>query len=307
MPPMSRSLRPFLPRAGSICPRCLQFSTTSIIASGHNRWSKIKHDKGAVDAKKTALRSVLAHEIAQASKLYGPDRTTNPRLVAVLNAAKKVPPIHIRKWSLTHGTAGFPKASMEAAIARGQGKSTSGAALQKVTIEFIMPPTIAMIIDAETDNSNRTLGDLRHLIKTHGGNVTPTSYLFKKKGCVVFEKDEKKLGVDDVMDEAIEAGAEDLELDDDGNIVVWTDPSMTTATAESLNKIFDIKVASSDIIWDANEDTKVPLETGDTVQKLVAFIDAARDNPNVQGVYANVAQGSVEDGEWEDLTDRLDA
>jgi transcriptional/translational regulatory protein YebC/TACO1 len=196
---------------------------------------------------------------------------------------------------------------MEAAIARGQGKSTSGAALQKVTIEFIMPPTIAMIIDAETDNSNRTLGDLRHLIKVHGGNVTPTSYLFKKKGCVVFEKDEKKLGVDDVMDEAIEAGAEDLELDDDGNIVVWTDPSMTTATAESLTKAFDIKVANSDIIWDANEDTKVPLETGDMVQKLVAFIDAARDNQNVQGVYANVAQGSVEDGEWEDLTDRLDA
>lgn len=196
---------------------------------------------------------------------------------------------------------------MEAAIARGQGKSTSGAALQKVTIELIMPPTIAMIIDAETDNSNRTLGDLRHLIKVHGGSVTPTSYLFQKKGCVVFEKDEKNLDVDDVMDEAIEAGAEDLEVDDEGNIVVWTDPSMTTAAAEALKKKFDIKIASSDIIWDANEDTKVPLEPGEPLQKLTAFIDAARDNPNVQGIYANVAQGSVEDEAWEDLTDRLDA
>jgi len=194
---------------------------------------------------------------------------------------------------------------MEAAIARGQGKSSTGAVLENLTLEVIMPSTVAMIMEIETDNRARTLADLRHLVKVHGGNVTPTNYLFQKKGRVAFEKDEN-IGIDEVLDEAIEAGAEDVEADEDGSIVVWTEPNKTMAAAAALQKSHGLKVESSDIIWDANEDTKVPLEN-DAVEGLSKFIEALQDNPNVQGVYANIAQGSLADDIWEDMQGRLDA
>jgi transcriptional/translational regulatory protein YebC/TACO1 len=206
-----------------------------------------------------------------------------------------------------HLLAGFPKASMEAAIARGQGKSATGATLENVTLEVIMPPTVAMIIDAETDNKARTMMDLRHLVKVHGGSVTPTNYLFQKKGRIAFEKDERNLGVDEVLDEAIEAGAEDVEADEDGSIVVWTEPNKTMAAAEALQKSLNLKVESSDIIWDPNEVTKVPLESQDAVKALSAFVEALQDNPHVQGVYANAAQGGLADDIWEDLQVKLEA
>jgi transcriptional/translational regulatory protein YebC/TACO1 len=206
-----------------------------------------------------------------------------------------------------HPIAGYPKAAMEAAIARGQGKTTTGAVLEHLTLEAIMPPTVAMIIEAETDNRNRTLMDLKLLVKNHGGSVTPTSYLFQKKGRVAFEKDERNLGVDEVLDEAIEAGAEDVEVDEDGSIIVWTEPNKTISAAEALQKSLNLKVESSDIIWDANEDTKVQLESEQVVKALSTFIEALQENPNVQGVYANVSQGSLADDVWEDLQSRLDA
>jgi transcriptional/translational regulatory protein YebC/TACO1 len=196
---------------------------------------------------------------------------------------------------------------MESAIARGQGKSATGAALEYVTLEVIVPPTVAMIIETETDNRARTLMDLRYLVKSHGGTVTPTSYLFQKKGRVAFEKDERNLGVDEVLDEAIEAGAEDVETDEDGSIVLWTEPNMTTSAAEAMQKSFGLKVESSDIIWDANEDTKVALESEEAAKNLALFIEALQENPNVQGIYANAAQGSLTDEVWNDLQGRLDA
>jgi transcriptional/translational regulatory protein YebC/TACO1 len=196
---------------------------------------------------------------------------------------------------------------MDAAIARGQGRSATGGVLENMTFEVVMPPSVAVIIDAATDNKNRTMMDVKLIIKTHGGAVSPTNYLFQKKGRIVFEKDERNLGVNEVMDDAIEAGAEDIELDDDGFTIVWTEPSKTTATATALQDRLGLKVRSSDIIWDANEDTKVNIESEQVAQKLSAFIESLQDNPNVQGIYANVAQGTLSDEAWEDLQSRLDA
>ncbi|KAF8865725.1 DUF28-domain-containing protein [Acephala macrosclerotiorum] len=293
MAAFSRGLRSFAPRGDSICSRCLQFSTSSTAQSGHNRWSKIKHDKGSADAKKNAERSIFSRGIALASKLYGGDPNTNPRLATILQTAKK---------------AGFPKASMEAAIARGQGKSASGATLENITLEVITPSTVAMIIEMETDNRNRTLSDVKNLVKRHGGNVTPTNYLFQKKGRVAFEKDESGIGVDEVLDEAIEAGAEDVEVDEDGSIVVWTEPNKTMAAAEALQKSHGLKIESSDIIWHANEDTMVTVDSEDAVKSLSEFLEALQDYPNVQGVYANVAKGmNIREDVWEDMLEKLDA
>jgi transcriptional/translational regulatory protein YebC/TACO1 len=196
---------------------------------------------------------------------------------------------------------------MEAAIARGQGKSTTGAALESVTLEVIMPPTVAMVIDAETDNKSRTLMELRIAVKNHKGTVTPTAYLFQRKGRLQFEKDDRNLGVDQVLDDAIEAGAEDVKMDEDGRIVVWTEPNKVTAAAKALQESLGLKVESSDIIWDANEDTRVPLESESSAKVLSDFVTAIQDNPNVQGVYSNAAQGTLTDELWEDFAGRLDA
>ena len=194
---------------------------------------------------------------------------------------------------------------MEAAILRGQGKSTSGASLEYVSLEVMLPNSIAVIIETETDNRLRTLADLRLVIKFHGGNVTPTSYLFQKKGRVVFEQDERNLGVDEVLDDAIEAGAEDVETDEDGSIVVWTEPASTIAAATALSKSKGLKIQSSDIIWDPNEDTIVPFESQEALQSFVEFVDQVQQDAAVQGVYANIAQGKAEDGAWADLMEKL--
>ncbi|KFY33571.1 hypothetical protein V494_07532 [Pseudogymnoascus sp. VKM F-4513 (FW-928)] len=272
--------------SGYVCPKCASFSTYPTLQSGHNRWSKIKHDKAGVDAKKHVLRSMLSRDIAQASKLYGADPRTNPTLANVLVQAKK---------------AGFPKASQEAAIARGQGQSASGASLESLTIEAIMPPSIAMVIDIETDNKARALQELRHEVKRYGGTVTPTSYLFKRRGRVQFGKDERGLGVDEVLDEAIEAGADDVEVDDDGNLIVWTEPSGTIAAAKSLAESFKLTIESSDILWDPNEDTLVPLDSEGALTSLKNLVNALQEDQSVQGIYVNISQGKVSDETWAEL------
>jgi transcriptional/translational regulatory protein YebC/TACO1 len=133
------------------------------------------------------------------------------------------------------------------------------------------------------------------MIKRHGGTVTPTSYLFTRRGKVLFEKDDRALGVDDVLDEAIEAGAEDVETDEEGNILVWTEPSGVTAAAEQLVKSLDLKVKSAQLIWHPNEDTLAPLDSQEAADALGQLVDALEDDPNVQGVYTNVTQGTLEE------------
>jgi transcriptional/translational regulatory protein YebC/TACO1 len=117
----------------------------------------------------------------------------------------------------------------------------------------------------------------------------------------MFEKDERGLGVDEVLDEAIEAGAEDVEVDDEGNILVWTEPSGVTAAAERLGKGLDLKVKSVSLIWHPNEDTLTPLESKETVENLVALVDALQDEPAIQGVYTNVTQGTIDNDAWSAL------
>jgi len=169
-----------------------------------------------------------------------------------------------------------------------------------------LPSTVAAIIEVETDNKARTQMELRMLIKQHKGNVTPTNFLFQKKGRIAFEKDERNLTVDDVLEEAIEAGAEDVETDEDGSIVVWTDASSTTSAIQALQKSLDLKLESSDIIWDSNEETRIHL-LDEPAKALSEFLDALDENPQVQAVYANVAQGSLADDTWETLASRLAA
>lgn len=200
----------------------------------------------------------------------------------------------------------MPKALMQAAIARGQGKSETGALLENMTFEFLIPPSISMIIEAETEHKKRMQMEVGKIAKEHGAVLSPIAYLFQRRGRVTFELDERNLGVDDVFDEAIEAGAEDIELDKNGGIVVWTEPNKTIAAATTLQKSLGLKVESSDIVWNANNDTKVQIKSEEDTKDLLAFIDALQEHPDVLDIYTNVAQGNLSNEAWEDLKDRLD-
>lgn len=201
---------------------------------------------------------------------------------------------------------GFPRSSIENAIARGQGLSTSGAALESVLLETIVPPSVAVVVDAETDNKNRTMQELRAIVKLHGGSVTPTSYLFQKKGKVTFEKDERGRAVDDMLDEVIEAGAEDVELDEDEGLVVWTEATLTMKLAEDLGGTLGLKVKSSEIVWVANQETRVGIDDDGVLKKLADFVGALREQQDVQGIYINAVQGKVTGEAWEEFASKAE-
>jgi transcriptional/translational regulatory protein YebC/TACO1 len=235
-------------------------------------------------------RSVFAHEIATASKLYGPELDGNPRLADLVTKAKK---------------AGFLKASIEAAIARGQGRSTSGASLESVTVEGLLPHNIAVIVECETDRKLRTLAEVRTVIKDSGGTSTPTSYLFTKKGRVVLEEKDG-VGMDQVLEAALEAGALDVDEDTDGRMVVVTEPDETRAVGDALSKALDVQIATSEIVWDPNEDTKVAIPSESAMDEICKFIDDLRDrDSNVQAIALNANQGSLSNDAWDHLQSRL--
>ncbi len=177
----------------------------------------------------------------------------NSRLAAVITSAKKI---------------GFPKASIDNAIARGQGVSANGAALESVTIEAIMPPSVALIIECQTDSKPRTLNDMRLAIKEAGGTMTPTTHLFDRKGKIIFENPDG-MGEDDIFDRAIEAGAVDIELENDGNVVIFTESTETTAVAKALSESSSLRVTHSDIIWDPKEDMMVDVSTPDALNSFL--------------------------------------
>ena len=200
----------------------------------------------------------------------GPNPDFNSRLVTAITAAKK---------------GALSKTSIESAIAKGQGKSLSGAALESVLIEAMLPFSVAMIVECQTDQKARVLQDIRHIISRHGGTVTPTAYLFEKKGRIVFDK-HYSLNVDDILEEAIEAGALDVDLNDDGQLLVDTEPSAISSVAQSLAGTFKLSVQRSSIIYDPSKETMVSLND-DQAQQLENVISLLDEDPSVQDVYVN--------------------
>jgi len=253
------------------------FSCAPALSSGHNRWSKIKHDKGKADSAKNKQRSALAKEISQASKDAGPDPATNPRLAGFIAIAKR---------------AGFPKTSISAAIDRGQGISASGVPLTSVTLEFMLPPSIAAVAEFHTDSKARTMQDVRDILKHFGGTLTPTTYMFDRKAKIVFEKPQ---GVDEeeILDKAIDAGVLDVEVvekedgEDVDRVVVFTEPAEMTTVGEKLSADLGMKMSSQEFIWDPKDDNKVELDDADVADQLEKLIAKLEEDPSLQGVYVN--------------------
>ncbi|KAK4192020.1 transcriptional regulator TACO1-like protein [Podospora australis] len=280
------------PAITSLCAQCLRtFTTTSTLQSGHNKWSKIKHDKAAADAKKMVVRVHHSRQIAFHCKLNGPNPELNPELANAIHLAKK---------------AGVPKDKIEGAIARGQGKTTSGAVLESLTFEAVVPPSIALVVEAESEKKGRILQDFNTWVKKAKGTPGASKFFFKRVGRVVFAKSESGIDVDSMLDDAIEAGAEDIENDDEGNIVVWTEPADTARVCKELGAKFNLKALSAGIVWTPNEDTKVTLDASEAQVKFTELLGHLSEDPEIQAIYSNVARGNMSDEQWDAITEHLE-
>lgn len=244
--------------------------------------------------------------------MYGPDLNMNPQLAAVVATAKK---------------AAVPKTLIEAAIARGQGRSADDKNLETATYEIMVPPSVALILDVETESKARVLQELNTIIKRRGGVQSPTKFFFTRQGRVVIGPAEaaegegesaagnaEPISADDILEDAIEAGAEDVETNEDGHIVVWTAPLKTgpvvAAIEEGRFKTKGLAVLSAETVWSVNE-TLAPLgdgtgNSGVENRKLQELITAFRAYPDVKAIYSNVTQGQAPDEVWQQLEQDLD-
>ncbi|KUI64926.1 putative transcriptional regulatory protein C8D2.12c [Cytospora mali] len=227
----------------------------------------------------------------QMVQVYGPDPNLNSALANAITIAKK---------------ASTPKNVIEQAIARGQGRSLSGVALESMKFEVMMGSN-AFILDVETDNKLRALQDVGGVIRKHKGRTSATEFFFSRLGRVVFERHDA-VGLDEIMDEAIELGAEDLEADEEGNMIVWSPPAQTMQIAQGIAKKFELKILNSEIIWSPNEETKSTVDSVEDVKKLSEFVDALVELPEVQAIYTNATKGeSIPEENWADFEDNVDS
>ena len=235
--------------------------------SGHNKWSTIKHKKGAADAKRGKLFSRLIKEISVAARFGGGDVTGNPRLRTAVAAAK---------------AANMPKDNIERAIKKGSGE-LGGTAYEEFSYEGYAPGGAAVLVEILTDNKNRAASDVRHVFSKHGGNLGETgcvAWMFSKKGLISF--DPEKTGEDEIMETAIEAGAEDV--DSDGSEI-----DVTTAPEdfEAVKAAFDEK----GLEYLAAEISMVPQNSVEldikTAPRTIKLMDALDDLDDVQKVWSN--------------------
>src|SRR5215210_4242787 len=235
--------------------------------AGHSKWAGIKHKKAIVDARRGKLFTKLARAITVAAKEGGGDVEGNPALGLAVQKAK---------------AASMPKDNIERAIAKGTGDGADAAALEAVTYEGYGPGGIAILVEATTDNRNRTGSDVRHSFAKHGGNLGEpgsVAYLFDKKGLVVV--DGERYSEDDLM-VAIDAGAEDIAMDDDV-FEILCEPADLTAVRAALDEA-GIDTETAEIAQLPK--TRVPLDE-DGATKLLRLIDALEDQDDVDTVHAN--------------------
>jgi YebC/PmpR family DNA-binding regulatory protein len=237
--------------------------------SGHSKWSTIKHKKGAADAKRGKLFSKLSRSIMVAAKEGGADPATN---LALQNAIDKA-----RSYSM-------PKDNIERAIAKGSGEGADGATFETVVYEGYGPEGVAVIVEALTDNRNRTASDVRHLFSKHGGNLGATgavAWQFERRGIILIAAD--GVDEDDLVLAAAEAGADDVERDGD-LLEVSSAPDLLAIVREALEGAgFTIESAELSMI------PKVTVAIGEesTAKQVVRLVEGLEDNDDVQDVYAN--------------------
>jgi YebC/PmpR family DNA-binding regulatory protein len=239
------------------------------IVSGHSKWSSIKHKKGAADAKRGKLFSKLSRAIIVAAREGGPDPAAN---LALQNAIEKA-----RSYSM-------PKENIERAIARGSGAETDAAAFETVVYEGYAPNGVALIVEALTDNRNRTASEVRHVFSKNDGNLGASgavAWLFERRGIILVSAD--GVDEDELTLAAAEGGADDVELDG-STFQITSTPEALSAVREALEQ--------AGISYDSVETTMVPkttvrLDHESDARKVLRIVDALEELDDVQEVYAN--------------------
>jgi YebC/PmpR family DNA-binding regulatory protein len=235
--------------------------------SGHSKWHSIKHKKAVVDARRGQHFTKLARAITVAAREGGGDPEGNPALALAIQKARD---------------ASMPKDNIERAIAKGAGGGVDADNIETVLYEGYGPGGVALLVEALTDNRNRTGADIRHAFNKHGGNLGEpgsVSYLFDKAGVIVV--DATRYDEDDLMP-AIDAGALDIARDDDV-FEVLTEPGSLGAVRDALVSA-GIELESADVTQ--RPKSRVPVSEGDA-PKLLKLIDALEDADDVSAVYAN--------------------
>jgi len=234
--------------------------------AGHSKWAGIKHKKAVVDARRGKLFTKLARAITVAAK-DGGDPEGNPALALAVQKARD---------------ASMPKDNIERAIAKGTGSGADAAALEAVTYEGYGPGGVAVLVEALTDNRNRTGSEMRHLFSKHGGNLGEpgsVAYLFDKRGVIVVDGDRYS---DDDLLPAIEAGALDVSVDDDV-FEVLTEPADLAAVRAALEAA-GVELQSAELGYHPR--TTVPVDE-EGARRLLRLVDALEDNDDVSEVHAN--------------------
>ena len=235
--------------------------------AGHSKWAGIKHKKAIVDARRGKLFTKLARAITVAAKDGGGDIEGNPALALAVQKARD---------------ASMPKDNIERAIAKGTGEGGDAAALEAVTYEGYGPGGVALLVEATTDNRNRTGAEVRHTFGKAGGNLGEpgsVAYLFDKKGVVVV--DAERYSEDDLM-VAIDAGAEDIGLDDDV-FEIMSEPGDLAAVRAALDGA-GIGVESAEVAQVPK--SRVQLDE-DGATRLIRLVDALEELDDVDAVHGN--------------------
>ncbi|MBN1473053.1 MAG: YebC/PmpR family DNA-binding transcriptional regulator [Syntrophaceae bacterium] len=236
--------------------------------SGHSKWSTIKRKKGAIDAKRGKIFTKIIKEITLAARLGGGDIEGNSRLRQAVAAAKEE---------------NMPKDNIERAIKKGIGGGEGAANFEEVTYEGYGPGGVAVLVEIMTDNKNRTVAEIRHIFSKHGGNLGENgcvSWIFAKKGSIVIDR--KEIDEDALMELALDAGADDVKVEEDEYEVI-TSPSAFEAVKKALDDK-GIKHLEARIGMIPSNTVKLEANKAEQMLKLMEKLE---DNDDVQNAYAN--------------------
>jgi YebC/PmpR family DNA-binding regulatory protein len=235
--------------------------------SGHSKWSTIKRKKGALDAKRGKIFTKLIRELQTAARIGGGDPDSNPRLRLAIDRAK---------------AANMPKDNIQRAIQKGIGGG-EGDSFEEAIYEGYGPGGTAILIETLSDNKNRTVGDVRHVLAKNGGNLGASgcvAYLFEKRGMLVFEGD--SVDADALLEAALEAGAEDV-VEAEDHCEVVTGPTEFHAVQHALAEQ-DFEPTSAELTMQPSTVVKL---TGKEAEQMLRLADSLEDLDDVQNFYAN--------------------
>ena len=237
--------------------------------SGHSKWSTIKHKKGRADAKRGKIFTKIIREITVAAREGGGDIDSNPRLRAAVAAAK---------------AANMPADNIKRAVQRGTGE-LPGVNYEEMSFEGYGPGGVAVMLELLTDNRNRTTPEIRHIFSKNGGNLGENgcvSWLFTRRGLILVPRT-PEMDDDEVMEVVLEAGAEDLDIEDEDYYRVFTSPDELHAVKERLETA-GLGVEAAQMDMEPSSTTRLE---GKAAQQMIRLMEAFEDQDDVQNVWAN--------------------